>query len=104
MAIEHNTTTGKISLSQKAYLTHVLEQFGMSNCNLHSTPLPTGIQLTKEMCPKTEDDKSGHTPRSIFCSQTPCSLPIKPQPLALEGVAPCAWVCEGDVGIQAHLL
>ncbi|KNZ81205.1 Copia protein [Termitomyces sp. J132] len=34
-----------ISLSQRAYLTRVLERFQMTNCNPRHTPLPTGIVL-----------------------------------------------------------
>ena len=54
MAIHRDPTTGSITLSQKAYLKRVLEQFNMVDCNPRHTPLPSGIVLTAEMSPKDE--------------------------------------------------
>lgn len=56
MAIHHDPKTKIISLSQRAYLTRVLERFQMANCNPRYTPLPTGITLTTEMSPKNEKE------------------------------------------------
>lgn len=52
-----NHRTGSISLSQRAYLNHVLERFNMGNCNPKYTPLPSGITLTNDMSPKNEDER-----------------------------------------------
>lgn len=54
MAISHNPSTGSISLSQKAYLTRVLERFNMENCNPRYTSLPSGIVFMNNMSPKNE--------------------------------------------------
>ena len=57
MAIERDADTSSISLLQCAYLKHVLDHFGMGECNPHATPLLAGIQLTEAMSPQTEADR-----------------------------------------------
>ena len=55
--VDRDKETGVISLSQTAYLQHVLEHFGMVDCNPKSTPLPPGISLSESDSPNTEEDK-----------------------------------------------
>jgi len=54
--VEKDNTMGAISLSQEAYLCHVLERFGMLHCNVKSTPLPSGIILCESNSPKTDNN------------------------------------------------
>ena len=44
--IDRDQKAGTISISQHAYMEHVLDCFGMADCNPRGTPLPTGIVLT----------------------------------------------------------
>ena len=37
---------------------HVLDHFGMADCNPRGTPLPTGIVLTRDMAPITAEDRA----------------------------------------------
>ena len=47
-----------ISLSQHAYIENITKHFDLENVFLVSTPLdPKNILLSKEQCPKTEDEK-----------------------------------------------
>ena len=56
----------------KKYVKKVLQHFSMENAKVVSTPLPGHLKLTKEMCPKTqeEDDKMSKVP----CASTIGSL------------------------------
>lgn len=58
MAIHRDPLTKSISLSQKAYLTRVLDRFGMTNCNPRYTPLPSGTVLTTDMSPKDDAERA----------------------------------------------
>jgi len=57
MKISQDSVTRSISLTQKAYLERTLERFGMADCNPKSTPLPPGIDISDDLCPKTEEDR-----------------------------------------------
>jgi hypothetical protein len=46
----------KLALSQGEYIEKVLERFRMKNEKPVSTPLANHFKLTKEMCPKTQED------------------------------------------------
>ena len=58
----------KLILSQANYIEKVLERFSMKNAKAFSTPLPGHMKLTKEMCPKTqeEEDKMSKVPYASF--------------------------------------
>ena len=56
--INRNQQAGTISISQHAYMEHVLDRFGMVDCNPRGTPLPTGIVLTQDMAPITTEDRA----------------------------------------------
>ena len=48
LGIEVKQQQDDISISQKKYAKELLEKFRMSNCNPVSTPVATGLRLTKE--------------------------------------------------------
>ena len=48
LGIEVKQEQDGISISQKKYAKELLEKFRMSNCNPVSTPVATGLRLTKE--------------------------------------------------------
>ena len=53
----------KLMLSQADYVEKVLQCFSMENAKAINTPLPSHLKLTKEMCPKTqEEDKMSKVP------------------------------------------
>ena len=53
-------------LSQVDYVEKVLQYFSMENAKVISTHLPGHLKLTKEMCPKTqEEDKISKVPYSL---------------------------------------
>jgi hypothetical protein len=54
--ITRDRSKHSISLSQRQYIIDMLECFKMSDCKPVSTPMTPGLQLTKEMGPKTEED------------------------------------------------
>ena len=64
MKICRNRKNKKLTLSQADYIEKVLQHFSMENAKAVSTPLPSHLKLTKEMCPKTQDkeDKMSKVP------------------------------------------
>ena len=44
-------------LSQANYVEKVLQNFSMENAKAVSAPLPSHLKLTKEMCPKTQEEE-----------------------------------------------
>jgi len=57
MCIERNKESGDITLSQKAYCEQVLRRFNMSDCAPASTPLPSGLTLSSDDLPETEEEE-----------------------------------------------
>ena len=53
MSIKRNRDAGLLSINQNAYLTNILEEFGMINCKSISTPMELGKKIAK-----LEDNKS----------------------------------------------
>ena len=53
-----------MTLSQVDYIEKVLQHFFVENAKVVSTPLPGHLKLTKETCPKTqeEEDKISKVP------------------------------------------
>lgn len=49
---------GTCSFNQSKYIENVLQRFNMNDCKPVSTPINSGTKLTKEMCPKTEEEIS----------------------------------------------
>lgn len=54
--IERDGLTGKIKLTQRRYITDMLQKFGMDNCKPISTPLEPNQKLTKEDKPTTREE------------------------------------------------
>lgn len=50
------TDDGAISMSQSKYINDILVRFNMGECKDVSTPLNSNVKLTKEMCPKSEEE------------------------------------------------
>ena len=46
-----------MTLCQADYIEKVLQYFSMENAKVINTPLPGYFKLTKEMCPKTQEDE-----------------------------------------------
>jgi hypothetical protein len=56
MRITRDMKNHKLTLSQGEYIEKVLERFRMENEKPVSTPLAIHFKLTKEMCPKTQEE------------------------------------------------
>jgi hypothetical protein len=56
MRITRDMKNRKLTLSQGEYIEKVLERFRMQNGKPVSTPLANHFKLTKEMCPKTQEE------------------------------------------------
>jgi hypothetical protein len=56
MRITRDRKNHKLTLSQGEYIEKVLERFRMQNEKPVSTPLANHFKLTKEMCPKTQEE------------------------------------------------
>jgi hypothetical protein len=56
MRITRDKKNRKLTLSQGEYIEKVLERFRMLNEKPISTPLASHFKLTKEMCPKTQEE------------------------------------------------
>jgi hypothetical protein len=56
MRITRDRKNRKLTLSQGEYTEKVLERFRLQNAKPVSTPLANHFKLTKEMCPKTQEE------------------------------------------------
>jgi hypothetical protein len=56
MRITRDKKNHKLTLSQGEYIEKVLERFGMRDAKPVSTPLANHFKLSKEMCPKTQEE------------------------------------------------
>jgi hypothetical protein len=56
MRITRDRKNHKLTLSQGEYIKKVLERFRMQNTKRVSTPLANHFKLSKEMCPKTQEE------------------------------------------------
>ena len=57
MKICRDRKNKKLTLSQANYIAKVLKHFSMENAKVVSTPLPSHLKLTQEMCPKTQEEE-----------------------------------------------
>ena len=64
MKISRDRKNRTLTLSQADYVEKVLQRFSMENAKAVSTPLPGHLKLTKDICPKTqeEEDKMSKVP------------------------------------------
>jgi len=56
MRITRDRKNRKLTLSQNEYIQKVLKIFNMHNAKPVSTPFASHFKLSKEMCPKTQED------------------------------------------------
>ena len=56
MRIKRDRKNRKLTLSQSEYIEKVLERFRMQDAKPVSIPLAIHFKLTKEMCPKTQEE------------------------------------------------
>eukprot|EP00253_Pinus_taeda_P004652 PITA_04652 len=56
MRITRDRKNRKLTLSQNEYIQKVLKRFNMHNAKPVSTPFASHFKLSKEMCPKTQED------------------------------------------------
>ena len=84
MKICRDRRNKKLTLSQVDYIVKVTQHFSMENAKAISTPLLNHLKLTKEMCPKTqeEEDKISKVPYSLAVGSlmyvTVCTRPNIP--------------------------
>ena len=52
MEIIRDRSQRKLSLSHRQYIIDMLEKYGFSSCSPVHTPMPPGLHLTTDMCPK----------------------------------------------------
>ena len=56
MKISRNRKEKTLTLSQQEYIEKVRERFAMQNAKPVATPLASHFRLTKEICPRTQDE------------------------------------------------
>ena len=56
MRITRDRKNHKLTLSQSEYIEKVLKRFNMQNAKLVSIPLASHFKLSKEVCPKTQEE------------------------------------------------
>ena len=69
MRITRDRKNCKLTLSQGEYIEKVLERFRMQNEKPVSTPFSCHFKLSKEMCPKTQEEIE-------YISKVPCSSTV----------------------------
>ena len=52
-----NRKSGSIDLSQQVYINQLLKRFNLQDANPVTTPLSSGVHLTQDNCPVTEEEK-----------------------------------------------
>jgi len=57
MRVQKDLIGGTIRLSQRPYWEHVINHFDLKHVPPRNTPLPMGINLDKDMSPKTDSEK-----------------------------------------------
>lgn len=56
MKLTRDREKGKLWLDQKLYIDDMLKKFNMDQCNAISTPMDINQKITKDMCPKSEEE------------------------------------------------
>lgn len=101
LEINQNLTNRTIRISQYQYVQGVLEKIGMSDCHGADTPFPVRTKLSKEMGPKTDEERELMHRKDYLGAlgsimYTPCS--VQGQTSLFQ------WECSADtVQIQASL-
>lgn len=55
--ILRNEKLKTISIDQTHYVKEVLRRFNMTDCNIVSSPLDPGMKISKDMCPRNDDER-----------------------------------------------
>ena len=55
--IDYDQEARILKPSQRQYIVDMLNRFGLTNCNTVTTPMEPGTQLSKAMCPSTEEER-----------------------------------------------
>lgn len=58
MKVERDRAKGELKISQERHINDILEKFALEDSSRSNVPLPAGTVLTKDMCPKTDAEKS----------------------------------------------
>ena len=81
MRITRDKKNHKLALSQGEYIEKVLHRFRMQNAKLDSTPLAIHFKLSKDMCPKTWEEKEYMFKMLNYCNfkeYSKCILLMEP--------------------------
>jgi hypothetical protein len=57
MGVQQDLDAGSIRLTQHPYWEHIINRFNLGHVHLRNAPLPVGIVLDNNMCPKTDSEK-----------------------------------------------
>jgi hypothetical protein len=55
MEIKRDREVRKLWLNQRKYIETILKHFNMQECKPVKVPIPVGVKLTVEQCPKTQE-------------------------------------------------
>jgi hypothetical protein len=81
MKVTRDLEQHMVSLSQQSYIENLVERFGLQDAQTVTTPLAPGTILTKDQCPKTQDeinDMTGSRYRELIGSLQYASLATRP--------------------------
>ena len=64
MEIKRDRANRKLWLNQRKYVETVLQRFNMQDSKLVNVPIPVGVKLSSEQCPKTQEEEEdmSHVP------------------------------------------
>jgi hypothetical protein len=64
MEIKRDRKRRKLLLNQRKYVETILERFNMQECKPVKVPIPVGVKLSSDQCPKTheEEEDMSHVP------------------------------------------
>jgi hypothetical protein len=67
MEIKRDRKKRKLWLNQRKYVKTILQRFNMQECKLIKVPIPVGVNLYADQCPKTEEEEEdmSHVPYAI---------------------------------------
>ena len=76
MEIKRDLEKRKLWLNQRKYVETILQRFNMQDSKLVKVPIPEGLRLSAEQCPKTQEEEEDMycVPyASVLCSICKCS-------------------------------
>ncbi|MAD43665.1 MAG: hypothetical protein CMH98_01550 [Oceanospirillaceae bacterium] len=62
LEIDRNRKNKTIEVCQRGYIKQLLVDFGMDNCKPRSIPISPGTVLSRDQCPRTDEEKSEMAP------------------------------------------